>query len=507
MRPHVERLTASFVAAVAFGACHDGSVRLELDVPASDALDPLAGAQAITLSAKDGAGARVFSATIDVPERGAALGFGEVPVRDDLWFELQASAAAGRVVGFGRSTTAIDVSDDAEVRVPVRVRRPFAYVAGSDALVTIDAAREPGEDYVSSIAIGGAVRAVAATFDGAEVVVATEAAVRLVSTRTHAALPGEVVLPGAPAALAVSPDGRWAAIVHPDPPSGLSLVDLAALRAGAPVAPTFVAIATPGAIGIGGGVVWVLVAPLTSLFCGGASSVIAVPLDAPAPSSPIALPARASDLAVDPVSGAAVVAVTCGDMVMAVDDPGATPRLVLARPGLGAVTVADGRVWIAGHVDGADAHLTLTDVSLDGADVRTLDLPTTEERAVAVALEQMGQEGQIALTADLHTAFAVSVLPDRAHVAILDIAVYIGEAQGDAGGGRPVVPAMQMVSYDYQLVRRDTGLSAQRLRLSCNIAWKPGALLDAFRCARAPGQDEVAAPFEATDLSVLHGSR
>lgn len=64
-----------------------------------------------------------------------------------------------------------------------------------------------------------------------------------------------------------------------------------------------------------------------------------------------------------------------------------------------------------------------------------------------------------------------------------------------------------MITYEYQLVQLDTGLAAQRLRLSCDITWQPGALLDDFRCARAPGQDEAPVPFAATDLSVLHGSR
>jgi hypothetical protein len=428
-------------------------------------------------------------------------------VRDALWFELRSTTAAGRVVGFGRAGAPVDVTDDDPVRVTIPLRRPFVYLAGADALVTVDATREPGEDYVSMMPVGAGVRAVAGTADGTELVVVTTSSVRLVATLTHAALSGEVALPSEPAELAVSADGRWAAVSHRAPPEGVSIVDLQALRAGAAVAPAFVAIDRPGAIGIAGGVVWVLKNPNDSLFCGGTSSVVSVPLDAPAASPDIALTSRATDLTVDPGSGAAIVNIGCGNEVVAIDAPGGAPRSVYAAPGVGAVTVARGRLWMTGHVEGPDAHLSIIDMNLDGSDPHTLALPNTEERAVAVALEEAGQDGEIRLTADLHTAFALSVLPDGAHVAILEIAAYIGQASGDAGGGRPIIPEMQMITYEYQLVQLDTGLAAQRLRLSCEISWEPGALLDAFRCARVPGQDEAPVPFTATDLSVLYGSR
>ncbi|HUQ04881.1 MAG TPA: hypothetical protein VM261_20405 [Kofleriaceae bacterium] len=499
-------LVGAVAVFAALGACHDGRVRLELSAPAAEDLDPLRDADELTLIGLAD-GDEVYASTIAAPARGAGLAFDEVPVRDELWFELRATAAAGRVVGFGRAREAVDVSDDTEVRVTIPVRRPFAYLAGADALVTVDATREPGEDYVTMMPVGAGVRAVAGTTDGAEVVVVTTSSVRLVSTMTHAALSGEVVLPSAPSALAVSADGRWAAISHRATPEGLSIVDLQALREGTPVAPAFVAIDRPGALGIGGGVVWVLKDPIDSLFCGGTSSVVSVALDAPAAAAAIPLASRAGDLTVDPATGTAIVNVSCANEVVAIDAPGASPRTLYTAPGVGAVTIAGGRLWMTGHVEGPDAHLSIIDMGLDGSDPHTLALPNTEERAVATALEEAGQDGEIRLTADLHTAFALSVLPDGAHVAILEIAAYIGQASGNAGGGRPIIPEMQMITYEYQLVQLDTGLAAQRLRLSCEISWEPGALLDAFRCARVPGQDEAPVAFTATDLSVLYGSR
>ena len=90
-------------------ACHDGRVTIELDVPAATALDPLLDADLLTL---DGLvdGENVYSSTIDVPERGEPLRFAEIPVRDDVWFELSASTIAGRVVGFGRPSEPFDIT-------------------------------------------------------------------------------------------------------------------------------------------------------------------------------------------------------------------------------------------------------------------------------------------------------------------------------------------------------------------------------------------------------------
>jgi hypothetical protein len=503
----IGRACLACLAFLAFPACHDGHVTLSLVIPSTPGLDPLRDADLLTLDGLS-SGATVYSSTISAPpRRGDPLEFADVPTGDDLRFELRAATAAGRVVGFGRSNQSFDITDDDDVRVPIRVRKPFAYLAGADTLVAVDGTAEPGEDYVSMMPLGAPVRAVAATGDGAEVVVATPTSIRLVSTLTHVATTDELLLSSEVSELAISADGRWAAVSHQGAPQGISIIDLEALRDSAPVPPTFVAIDKPGAIAIGGGVVWVLVDPIDSLFCGGTSSVVSVPLDAPTASTAIPLAARAGTLTADPDSGAAIVAVGCADEIVAIDAPGGTPRTVYASPGLGAVTVANGRIWATGTVNGVDAHLTLTSFDLDGSDPHTVTLPTTEEHAVATALEAAGQDGQLRLTADLHTAFAVSVLPDGAHVAIVDIAAYIGLASGDAGGGRPIVPDMQMIAYEYQLVELDTGLSAQRLRLSCEISWEPGALLDSFRCDTAPGQDEAPAPFAATDLSVLYGSR
>ena len=160
-----------------------------------------------------------------------------------------------------------------------------------------------------------------------------------------------------------------------------------------------------------------------------------------------------------------------------------------------------------GHVDGEFAHLILASAQLDGSERTVLDLSTLEERAVATALVVAGQDGLVRMTADLASAFDMAVLPDGEHVAILVAAIYITEATGDAGGGQPILPVVRMVTYEYQLIQLSTGLAAQRLRTTCAISWDPGALLDDFDCAQAPGQDLSELDFIPSRLTSLFGSR
>lgn len=489
-------------------ACGEGgAVELRIERPADPALDPLAGAGELRLSAWTG-GDRIHQAAIAAPAPGERFDFGQVPIADDVRFELEGASGSGRVVGYGRSGAAVDVGADEVVEVVVPMRRPFVYLSGAPDVVALDATREPGEDYASAIAIGAAPEAVAALPDGSAVLVAGGGALRRVSTSDHATVEGEVAIAGAVVDLAVDADGRWAAASHAD---GISIVDLGELRGGGGEA-VFVPAVEPGELAVGGGLVWAVLDPVDSLFCTGTSSVLAIPVDDPASAAPpVALDRKATDLVVDPATGAAFVVEPCGggreSALVRFAAPGAAPEPWLSVPGLSAVTLARDRLWVTGHVDGADAHITLASVSLAGGDPEVLDLPTTEGRALATELVAAGQDGLIGMTADLSSSYALSVLPDGEHVAIVIAAVYSTEPAGDAGGGQPIIPEITMVTYEYQLVQLDTGLGAQRVRLSCSISWEPGALLDDFACALAPGQDAADVDFVPGDLSVLYGSR
>ncbi|HUH05346.1 MAG TPA: hypothetical protein VML75_25290 [Kofleriaceae bacterium] len=485
-------------------ACSDGGgVALHLRVPADPALDPFAQSVAeLTLSAS--ADDRIiYVATRSGPVPGQTLDFGRVPIADGVGFELMVKAPTGRVIGFGRSAALVDVGPDDAVDVELEMRRPFSYVSGAGALLAIDGTREPGRDYASTIAVSAPVTAAVVAPTGDMIIAAVGNGLERVSTSTHV-VDGERIELGAPIDdLTVSADGRWVIASHRVEPTGISIVALDGSRE-----PVFVPTSSASSIAIHGDTVWVLQDRLASIFCVGESTILTLSLADPlASGSTIVLGTAATDLAVDPATGAVMVALACLNRVVMIADPQAPPVALLDVPGASAVAVARGRVWVMGHRDGEGAHLILASVAVDGGAVDILEMPTLEERAEAVALSQTGQGGLIQMTADLAAAGEIAVLPDGEHVAILVTAVYGTLPAGDAGGGQPIVPKLTMITYEYQLVQLDTGLAAQRLRVYCSIEWDPGALLDDFACAQAPGQDEAAISFIPTDLTVLYGSR
>jgi len=483
----------------------DGVVYLQLDLPADPALDPFDDRLAdLTLTASAG-GEQLLSTTTVAGD--GRLELGQVPVAEQVSFELAGRARSGRMLAFGRSAP-VDVRADAAVDVPMRVRRPSAYVAGDADLAAIDTTLQPGDAYTAAIPIGGAVSAVAAARDGGELVVVADDGLRLVDTRDHVAAAAAVPLMGPAIDLAVSADGAWAVATHGDPTPGVSIVDLAALRSGDPVDATFVTTPAASAVAIGGDRAWVVLDPLDNLFCVGESSILAIPLDDPGSAGPpLALGAPGGDLVVDPGSGDALVALPCASKVVRISDPAGPAVPVAEQPGISAIAVARDRLWMMGHIDGPDAHLILASVPLEGGDLVELDMPTLEERALAVDLAGPGQGGLIQVTADLASAFDMVVLPDDEHVAILVAAVYLTDPSGDAGGGQPILPGITMVTYEYQLVELATGLGAQRLRTYCSLSWDAGALLDDFACALAPGQDQAPTSFQPSDLAALYGAR
>lgn len=503
-------MRARWIALWVVASCTDaGGVTLALDVPANDALDPFSlpiAEIALTVRAGDDV---IYSATRENPERTEGIDFGRVPYGDALRFEVTAAAPSGRIVGYGRNDAPIDSPEGERVVVPVRVRRPFSYLAGATSLIAVDGTSEPGTAYTSERDLGFETTAVATTHDGNEIVVAAGNALVILSSADHSPIePMPAPLPDTVGRLAVSGDGRWAVATHDTPETtGVSIVDLDVVRAGDEPRPTFVPTARPGEVAIAGDLAWILLDPLVGFSCAGESSVMTIDLTDPTAELPATpLDQRATRIAVDPASGAAYVVIACASEIVRIGEPGAAPEPFLQLAGASTVTIERDRLWANGHVDGEGAHITLASAPLAGGQATVLDLPTLEERAIATALAQQGQDGVIQMTADLASAYDLSVLPDGEHVAILVAAGYITDPAGDDGTGRPVVPKITLVSYEYQLVQLDTGLGAQRLRTWCDITWDPGALLDEFECARAPGQDTTDLPFVPDNLATLFGS-
>ncbi len=469
---------------------------MRLDAPADPALDPF-DLDIADLSLVATAGDEVvFEAKRHAPDRTAGVDFGRIPAVDGVRLELFGETASGRVVGYGQSAP-VDVTAEDQVEARIAFRRPFAYTAGNGALLAIDTTSEPGPGYAVALDdAGDAVSAVTSLPGGELLVAVVDGAVQRVRTTDHGLEGDAIPLAGPAVDLAASPSGRFAVVAHREMDlRGVSIVDLESGTA------TFVAAAFPQRVAVTDDTAWVLDGLQSNLFCSGTTRVLALDLADPTTPAVTDFPTPATDLVADPTTGAVVVAVPCANEVAVIDAPGAPARPLFDVDGASAVALARGQVWAMGHVDEDDAHLILAHAPLSGGDAQVLAMPTIEERAVATALANTGQDGLLRMTADLAAANQISVLPDGEHVAILLTAGYITEPTGDDGAGGFVVPKLTMITVEYQLVQLATGLQAQRLRLSCAIQWEPGALLDDFACARAPGQDESPVPLLPRNLT------
>jgi hypothetical protein len=177
------------------------------------------------------------------------------------------------------------------------------------------------------------------------------------------------------------------------------------------------------------------------------------------------------------------------------------------------VTVAGSRVWGVGREATTDAHLVLASVNADGSAASRLDLPLAQELAQSNDLTEPGQTAEVRLDADQADAYSLSVLPDGHNVTLLVHATYhadeVVRTISVLGNmfDQVIVPAMDMETYEYQLVDVTTGGATQRLRTSCAINWDEGvALLDDWDCASAQGQVTSDEDFIARQATVLYGA-
>src|SRR5262245_13119515 len=121
------------LGAFAAGCGGDGAVHVTIDLPASATLSPLSSQLARLTLIAERPGQPAQSSTRDVPPMPAgkpALSFGDIAVGAGVRVSLLGLTSSGRLVGFGRTNAPLDVSGSDVVDVTIRLRRPFAYVAG-----------------------------------------------------------------------------------------------------------------------------------------------------------------------------------------------------------------------------------------------------------------------------------------------------------------------------------------------------------------------------------------
>src|SRR5262249_30681959 len=343
-------------------------------------------------------------ATRDVPNPigTASIGFGDLDLGPGVTVTLLGFSANGRLVGYGRASAPIDITAGSSVDVPIRLRRPFAYVAGSTTLLTADTTVEPGNPFINFINQAPAAQAVATTPHGAPVLMVGDLSgnhLIVISTENHQPTGAQPVsVARGASAIAVSPDSKWAVIVHSGTgiTTGVSIVNL---QASGPAVQSFVPLDAPGGVAVSADTAWVLTQPSGPGrgACTQQSSLVPVTLATGAAGNPVSLAGAARDLALSADGKTIFVAEPCQNALVAVTNAGASQVRLAGMPNPTQVAVSGSRVWGLGSDSAPTEHLVLVSVNTDGSASSRLDLAATQELANSDDLTEDGQIAEVRL--------------------------------------------------------------------------------------------------------------
>jgi len=502
----------------------EGSVEVKLQLPEDPDLSPLQlNIGEVTLMTEM-PGEPAHSQSQQVLDVSDGVDLGRIDVGDDVKLTLSMASPSQRLVGFGRSAP-VSVEADSDVVVPINVRRPFVYMTGGLNITVFDSTQDQeSADYQSAIGVGGSPVLVAPTPDGADLAVVSVGGngtfLSLVSTSTHTRrdeIP-PVALGPYPTDVAVSPDNRFLVVAHEENPGGqggLSVIDLAAARSGASSI-QFVPLAGVGGVVVSNERAFALVGRATDFGCPqDVSSVVAVDLNSGATGPTVSFDHGIHDVAVARDGHTIVVADSCDDSLISIDVDDDASRVPLASlTDASAVAIVNDRVWGVGTkaptlTEGARLELVSIPVSGNMDEMTRVALPPAEERAKSNSFNTPGQRAQQVLDADALIAYELAVVPGAGHIALLTRSVFQGEESGDLGGF-PIIPQMELRSWEYLLVNAATTSIVQRQRTKCTVEWDSFSLpwLDDWECGSLPEQDVVAAPgYEPLKISVLYGAK
>jgi hypothetical protein len=515
-----------FAMILAAACSAEGQVELEFLLPETEALSPIDSqlAEITVVTTVPEAGRRSETRPI---QRGEPLDLGRIPVGEGIQLAVELRSPTQRLIGYGRGPGPFDVRVGETTHVPVRMRRPFAYVTRPDGIATFDTtldARSP--DYRNTVPLSRAPTVVVPTADGADLIVLTSTGngseLSLVSTSTHQPSgTAPLALPAGAVEAAVSIDNRFVVVAHDGATGGLSIIELAALRAGA-AQPTYVDLGPVGAVALtpgrapdSSGRAFALLERASAVGCpDGASNstIIAVSLDDPTqigPTIPLQVPlhdlAGASD-------GRLVTADGCGNRIEILDpDDDADRAELVTLTRASAVAILDDRVWAVGTAPAAGpdaAQVLLVSIGIDGTGEKRNTLPALQERMVSPDFSTQGQVAINNLNADEAWAYELAVVPGADQVALLLWSYYHGFEVGEFFGS-PIIPEMWAETYEYFLINAADAGVAQRVRTWCDLDWDRNSfpVIDDWQCGQAPDQDVSEQPYVPTRLSVLYGAR
>jgi hypothetical protein len=526
------------------GCFGTGSLDLELTLPTEPDLKPT-GMTTITVLASSPEMDTVANRTVLT---GSSFKAGELPVGEDVQINVLLHDVSNRLMGLGEAPTLVDIVGDEQKTLKIPVRKPFIYASSGTTLYSFDPTLDPRDMKFQGRLAGLSSPQVAVSVGGDLLVVGGGTQLQVVDTATHKLIGNAITIPAMVNDVAPVPRQKRVAVAHA---TGIAIVNLDTNEVtNAPVGPVdriAVGPASDGrmvAYGLVGRVAPTDVPPPLAT-CTGASSVVAVFVDAPAVSTPKPLGAAVSAIAASPSaakpSAAAVfAALPCMNQVARVEgDPTAeTAPLMLTKlsdlKNAAAIAVQGDRVWAVGTEPstpmcltgacsassslacpetttnrvsyvGQGARLAVQSIPIAGGMPTTVVLPERRETMVDTN-DGSRQHAQV-----LHPLTSVPLdlvtLPGGQYVAVVMKNSYFIDSTSD--GLQYILPCLKVSSADWVLVDMASSSIAQRVRAHCMITnMRVGAYFSDWACDDPPeAERSTQGDYVPQSVGALFGAR
>lgn len=459
----------------------------------------------------------------EVTEPGADIEMGRIEASDGLKLAVELRSQNQRLIGYGRSETAVDVSPGDSLTVPIYMRRPLVYVAGDRRLGVLDSTRDPGKaDALTSLSATNQPRAATISPNGATLLVAQSAGAGAfhllgLSTSNHTDVALDVPLIQEPSDLAVASTGRYVLIAHAGVSGGVSVVDTESQGI-----PVFIRLGSVSRVAIapqsqGSDVERGFALVDRSMDCtgGGPSRIAVVDLQSPDDTGAIVdLGEPIQDIAASRDSPELFAANRCDDAVQQVLFGDDIRTIDIAEvPDATTVVALDERIWAVGSLppnSNEGARLVAVSMERTGADQVRIELPTLQENAKTLDFSGQGDEAGRSIDADAITALHLAVLPGGDSLAVITHGTFHAPQRGEVeilGIPFPILPEIEMESHEYLFVDIATASVVQRVRSVCELEVKSlDALVTDWVCTQSPGQTVTDEPYIPSGLSALFGA-
>ena len=533
------RFASMFASMSALAGCNStGSLELTLDLPSDMALRPIDPTTVTVTATLPGESPVSNTAVLD----GGAFSAGEMPTGSDVQIGVVLRDVSNRLVGVGEAGEPVDISADAPTKLTIPVRRPFVFASASDGLHSFDPTLDPRDASFQGKITGVGAPQFSISVGGDRLAVVSNAQVFIVQTETNS-VDGMLTIPqGARDATAVP--GTHKIAIATD--TGITIADLDSKAVDtAPVGQVDRVTVGPAedgtlyAYGLVGRVAPSELQPPLGM-CTGASSIVAVSVEAPAAAAPKMIGGAVSDLAAAPdVAGVFVTLPCAGQVAKLVGDLTSelgTPTLenVSTLPGAAVLTVAGSRVWAAGTepavpscepgtcgpssmasctAAGADdvsyaitgASLIVQSIPLDGG--APIEFRPPDRRETMTDTTDPAQQHAQVLKAISVTPVDLVTLPGGQYVSLLAQSRYFISALV-RGGFDVVLPCLDAATNDWLLFDLASSAVAQRVRTFCDVQVVPtNAEFPDWTCEAPPPAESSTTEYRATSIGALFGAR